>query len=110
MLQPTTKQRRVSHVTSTAITTIALLLGCIASASAQQPQSESGDKKQLTVAELKTIYLDCDRDVMRGLLGGAEAKACSVVYEELKKRAFDGDFDKFLAWSRVQNSANIAAR
>jgi hypothetical protein len=73
-------------------------------------QSESSDKKQLTVAELKTIYLDCDRDVMRGLLGGAEAKACSVVYEELKKRAFDGDFDKFLAWSRVQNSANIAAR
>jgi hypothetical protein len=109
MLQPTTKQRRVSHVTSTAITTIALLLGCIASATAFG-QSESGDKKQLTVAELKTIYLDCDRDVMRGLLGGAEAKACSVVYEELKKRAFDGDFDKFLAWSRVQNSANIAAR
>jgi phosphoribosyl-AMP cyclohydrolase len=73
-------------------------------------QSESGDKTQLTVAELKTIYLDCDRDAMRGLLGGAEAKACSIAYEELKKRAFDGDFDKFLVWSRAQNSANIAAR
>jgi hypothetical protein len=47
---------------------------------------------------------------MRGLLGGAEVKACSVFYEELKKRAFDGDFDKLLAWSRAQNSTNIAAR
>ncbi len=73
-------------------------------------QSESSGREQLTVAELKTIYLDCDRSAIRGLLGDAEVKACSVVYEELKKRAFDGDFDKFLVWSRAQNSANIAAR
>ena len=101
MLKPTKKH----HVVS--VTTI--LCTALFSVTAFG-QSESRDKKQLTVAELKTIYLDCDRDAMRGLLGGAEVKACSVVYEELKKRAFDGDFDKFLAWSRAQNSTNIAAR
>lgn len=68
-------------------------------------KSESGDKKQLSIAELKTIYLDCDRNVMRGRLGSSEMAACSVVYEELKKRAFNGDFDKFLAWSRAQDTS-----
>ena len=81
---------------------MAAVLGCMGSVSAQE--------SQLTVAELKTIYLDCDRNAMRGLLGAAEIAACSIAYEELKKRAFDGDFDKFLVWSRAQNSANIAAR
>ena len=61
--------------------------------------SESSDRRQLTIAELKTIYLDCDRSAMSGQLGAAEMAACSIVYEELKKRAFDGDFDRFLVWS-----------
>lgn len=72
--------------------------------------SESSDKKQPTVAELKTIYLNCDRDAMRGILGAPEIAACSIVYEELKKRAFDGDFEKLLVWSQAQNSASGAAR
>ena len=73
-------------------------------------KSESDNKRQLTVAELKTIYLTCDRDAMRGILGSPEMAACSMVYEELKKRAFDGDFEKLLAWSQAQSSANGAAR
>lgn len=73
-------------------------------------KSESSDKKQLTVAELKAIYLNCDRDAMRGILGAAEMGACSMVYEELKKRAFDGDFERFLVWSQAQGSASGAAR
>ena len=66
-------------------------------------KSEATDRKPLTVAELKTIYLDCDRRATHGL-SSAEVAACSVVYEELKKRAFGGDFEKFLAWSRTQNN------
>ncbi len=89
---------------------VAMILCTALSSATAFGQSEGSDKKQLTVAELKTIYLNCDREAMRGLLDGAEAKVCSVVYEELKKRAFDGDFDSFLVWSRAQNSANIAAR
>jgi hypothetical protein len=57
---------------------------------------------ELTVADLKTIYLACDRAAMRGLLGAGEAARCSVVYEDLKARAFDGNFEKLLAWSREQ--------
>ncbi len=73
-------------------------------------QSEKDEGKPLTVAELKTIYLDCNARAMRGSVTGGEAAVCSVVYEELKKRAFDGDFEKFLAWSRTQTRVNSAAR
>ena len=73
-------------------------------------KSEATDRKPLTVAELKTIYLDCDRRATHESLGSAEVAACSVVYEELKKRAFDGDFAKLLAWSRTQSNVKGAAR
>ena len=73
-------------------------------------KSEATDRKPLTVAELKTIYLDCDRRATDRSLSSSEVGACSVVYEELKKRAFDGDFDKFHAWSRTQDNVKRAAR
>ena len=101
MLKPTKKQ----HVVSVTTFLCTALLSVTAFG-----QSESRDKKQLTVAELKTIYLDCDRDAMRGILGASEIAACSMVYEELKKRAFDGDFEKFLVWSQAQSSADSAAQ
>lgn len=62
---------------------------------------------QLSVAELKASFLYCERSAMRGLLGLGEAAGCSLVYEELKKRAFDGDFDTFLKWWRTQSHANV---
>lgn len=89
---------------------VALILCAALSSAPAFGKSENSDKKQLTVAQLKTIYLTCDRDAMRGLLGSPEMAACSMVYEELKKRAFDGDFEKLLAWSQAQSSANGAAR
>ena len=88
----------------------ALILFTALSSGTAFGKSESSDKKQLTVAELKTIYLNCDRDAMRGLLGSSEMAACSIVYEELKKRAFDGDFEKLLVWSQAQSNANSATR
>lgn len=39
---------------------------------------------------------------MRRALGIGEAMQCSVVCEALKKRAFGGDFDRRLAWTRAQ--------
>lgn len=73
-------------------------------------KSDATDGKSLTVAELKAMYLDCDGRAMRGSLTSSEVGVCSIVYEELKRRAFNGDFDKFLAWSRTQNNVQSAAR
>jgi hypothetical protein len=83
---------------------VALIL-CTALASVTaQGKSERSNEKQLSIAELKTIYLECDRGAMSGRLGSSEITACSMIYEELKQRAFGGDFEKFLAWSQAQNT------
>lgn len=60
------------------------------------------------VAELKNAYLECDRASMTRPLTSSEIMQCSVVYEELKKRAFGGDFDKLHAWSRSLQRAEPA--
>jgi hypothetical protein len=53
-----------------------------------------------TPHDLKTVYLACDRASMDRRLSQAEMMHCSMVYEELKWRVFDGDFEKLFAWSR----------
>lgn len=68
----------------------------------------SGDSrsalKNETVANLKISYLSCERAANSGRLASADIMQCSVIYEELKRRAFDNDFEKLNAWVRSQAS------
>jgi hypothetical protein len=58
--------------------------------------------QHLTAAQLKQIYLACDRASSSTRLSVQEAMKCSVVSEELKQREFGGDFERMLAWWRTQ--------
>jgi len=58
--------------------------------------------KDETVANLKISYLSCERAANSGRLASADIMQCSVIYEELKRRAFDNDFEKLNAWVRSQ--------
>jgi hypothetical protein len=51
------------------------------------------------IAELKEAYLSCERRAMENDLDTVEIMRCSVIYEDLKERAFSGDFRKLKAWS-----------
>jgi hypothetical protein len=62
--------------------------------------------KDAPVDELKKAYLSCDRAVVKGQLGKAGVMQCSLIYEELKQRAFDGDFLKLHAWSKSQPTSH----
>lgn len=62
----------------------------------------AGAPQQLTVDELKRAYLACNRGALDDRLGTAGIIRCSLIYEELKRRAFGGDFGKLLVWSRSQ--------
>jgi hypothetical protein len=73
-----------------------------------QPQDDS--LKTVPIDELKSVYLSCNRAAISGRLDTAAIMQCSVVYEELKRRAFEGDFDKLIAWSRSQPPALNTAR
>jgi hypothetical protein len=71
-------------------------------------EAHGGDLKHVPVAELKSAYLACTSDKLPAPLPRAAIMWCSVVYEELKEKAFEGDYEKLLAWSRAQ--ATVAAR
>ena len=61
--------------------------------------------ERMTPAELKLVYLACDRASSTMLLTSHEAKKCSFVHEELKNRVFGGDFELMLAWWKEERDA-----
>jgi hypothetical protein len=71
-------------------------------------QAERALARALTIEQLKIAFLDCDRRASITLLDIGDAERCSVIYEELKARAFGGDFDRLLAWWRTQKLASEA--
>jgi len=85
----------------------AAVIGAALVASPATGQSAAGTA-QASVAELKRAYLWCSRAAIDGELDQAGIMGCSVVYEALKDRAFDGDFDRLHAWSQ-QNPMDARA-
>jgi hypothetical protein len=59
----------------------------------------------LTSEQLEAEYLECERSAGDGMLGIDLATHCSIVYEAFKARAFDGDFERLLAWWRQRQVA-----
>jgi len=58
--------------------------------------------EQLSDAQLKQLFLRCDRDASQRLLGLDEAIPCGMALDSLLRRGFGGDFDALLAWWREQ--------
>lgn len=54
----------------------------------------------LSVDALKLAYLDCERRALVQRVPADEIMQCSVVYEDLKRRAFDDNWLKLWQWSR----------
>jgi len=63
-----------------------------------------------SIEDLKRLYLECDRVSIAQRLTPGEVMMCSTVYEALKRHAFEGDFDRLLAWSRANASQGSAER
>jgi len=63
-----------------------------------------------TVDELKSAYLSCNRAAAGTRLSSGTIMQCSIVYEELKQRAFGDDFERLLAWSKAMDLTAVAER
>jgi hypothetical protein len=89
----------------------ARLIACIAVAAlilatATRSQSSEAARTEVTPVDgLKQVYLDCERRAATGDLDTGEIMKCSVIYEELKRRAFGGDFKSLKAWADTQVAA-----
>lgn len=91
---------------------VALALAAFAAFAAPPAHSDStdGGLKTSTIEELKSAYQSCNRAALGGELSSAAIMHCSIIYEELKERAFGGDFAKLLAWSRQNPAIRKTAR
>jgi len=86
----------------------ALILLSAASASAGPP--DRSHLASVSVETLKLAYMECDRGATSALLGSAEAANCSQIHEDLKERAFGGDYGRLLAWWHAERNRKDAAR
>jgi len=83
--------------------TLAAVIGCVALSIAATGHADSALRPP-TIDELKRAYLLCNRTAMKGSIEFTAAMQCSILYEQLKERAFAGDFYKLLEWSMTQSS------
>ncbi len=82
---------------------IGVAVFALAASGAPSVQADAIERQQpeVSIETLKRAYLACNRAAMQEQLTGRAIMTCSVIYEQLKQRAFGGDFDKLLAWSRA---------
>ena len=89
---------RIRNLTgAVGIATLALLMTSKGIAQAGTPHAQV-----IPLEKLKSAYLQCERTAVSGRLGTGEIMLCSVLYEELKQRAFGGDFPRLKAWADEQ--------
>lgn len=56
--------------------------------------------ERLSEREMKQFYSRCSQEGAERRLDGGEAMACSIGYDVLLNKHFDGDFERLLSWSR----------
>jgi hypothetical protein len=88
-----------------ATTAASLLLATLASNPRAQPPVGTHAAVDREVLSLKAAYLRCERAATGRLLGAGDAANCSVIYGELLKVGFDGDFKRLLAWWHAERVA-----
>lgn len=77
-----------------------LALPLLASPSRADPYRIAAES--LTIDALKSAYLACDRETSRNRMEPATASRCIAISSALMERAFDGDFDRLIAWWREE--------
>lgn len=97
----------MTHRTLSIAATIAasLLLATLASNPRAQPPDGNHAAVDREVHSLKAAYLLCERAATERLLGIDDAARCSVIYEELLKVGFGGNFKRLLAWWHAERVA-----
>jgi len=82
-----------------------LLFATLASDPRAQPPKTSHAAADAEVRSKKAAFLRCERAAAERLLDAGDAENCSVIYEELLKVGFGGDFRRLLAWWHAERVA-----
>lgn len=99
----------VSRLRAACACAAALVLVGGAAPAALGHSHQSAEVERLSIEQLKRFYLWCGRAAVAGQLDNGAIMQCSIFYEALKERAFGGDFERLLAWSRENSGAGARA-
>ena len=83
----------------------ALLVAASLVAAAAPAAAQAGIGTELRMAELEKAFWACDHAATVGRIDSGTASTCSVLYETLKQRKFNSDFNAMLAWWRQHKQA-----
>lgn len=97
-------QTRVARAVATIA--VAGALGGLGGQSAAQAQGSLAGE---SIESLERLFWICDYGSIHEPFDAGFAMECSVVWEALKARKFNGDFDSFLAWWREKKDAEHGA-
>jgi hypothetical protein len=91
----------------------ACLAACALGLGAVNAFSETGSLLQARVvalgaADLENAFWVCDYTATTRGMDATPAGLCSAVYDEIKARKFDGDFERLLGWWRQNKPAEHA--
>ena len=101
--------KQVGVVTFTK-TASALIVGAMLACSSVGALSEELTSKQSTSetrtragrwVDLEKTFWMCDHAAAKGMIDVNQAAVCGAVTDELRREKFDGDFEKLLAWWRL---------
>lgn len=81
----------------------ALLVGGLAWAGPVQAPSPPNASQDM--AELESMFWQCDYAATQSALDVGSAQACVVVHDALRQRKFNGDFTQLLAWWHQHKAA-----
>lgn len=80
----------------------------LAAVSAAQAQGQGPTHEAASIESLKQAYLACDRLMSNQRVAAPLAQRCASIGERLQQRAFDGDFDRLIAWWQRERAALTA--
>lgn len=66
-------------------------------------------KARQTAADLEKAFWACDYSATTLGVTGGEGATCGVIYEDLKRSKFGGDFQAFLRWWQQNKAAEHQA-
>lgn len=65
---------------------------------------EPSNIRSMSIDKLKGVYLGCEQAAQASRLNGGDVIYCSLVYEELKERAFEGEFRRIKSWLDLRST------
>ncbi|MBI2315940.1 MAG: hypothetical protein HYU75_02620 [Betaproteobacteria bacterium] len=68
-------------------------------------QSVAARLASVGLADLEEAFWVCDYTAATRGTAGSDISVCTAVYEAVKERKFEGDFDKLLDWWRQNKAA-----